>query len=105
MEQHARTDDGAGPGAVDLHGPEAAEGVLAFLDPRIATLEVGALVMVYAGATQEQARREFADPVIGYFRTFGKYVAPKLGQPPLEGYGVYTQIRDLASVVAWEQLL
>lgn len=70
-----------------------------------ATREVGALVMTYAGKTQEQARAEFADPVIWYFRTFGKYVAPKLGQPPVEGYEWYTQIRDLASVVEWETLL
>ncbi len=70
-----------------------------------ATRQVGALVMTYAGKTQEQARKEFADPVIWYFRTFGKYVAPKLGQPPIEGYEWYTQIRDLASVVQWDSLL
>ena len=69
------------------------------------TREVGALVMAYAGKTQEEARKEFADPVIWYFRTFGKFVAPKLGQPPIEGYEWYTQIRDLASVVEWESLL
>ncbi len=69
------------------------------------TREVGALVMTYTGKTQEQARKEFADPVIWYFRTFGKYVAPKLGQPPIEGYEWYTQIRDAASVVEWESLL
>jgi natural product biosynthesis luciferase-like monooxygenase protein len=67
--------------------------------------EVGALVMVYVGKTQEEARKEFAGPVVWYFRTFGKYVAPKLGQPPLEGYEWYTRIRDLASVVEWDQLL
>jgi natural product biosynthesis luciferase-like monooxygenase protein len=67
--------------------------------------EVGALVMVYVGKTQEEARKEFAGPVIWYFRTFGKYVAPKLGQPPLDGYEGYAGIRDLASVVEWETLL
>ena len=61
--------------------------------------------MAYAGKTQEEARKEFADPVIWYFRTFGKYVAPKLGQPPVEGYEWYMQMRDLASVVEWETLL
>ena len=70
-----------------------------------ATREVGALVMMYTAKDHEQARREFADPVIWYFRTFGKYVAPKLGQPPIEGYEWYTRIRDLASVVEWDQLL
>jgi natural product biosynthesis luciferase-like monooxygenase protein len=67
--------------------------------------QVGALVMVYVADTQEQARREFADPVIWYFRTFGKYVAPKVGQPPVPTYEWYPQIRDLASVVEWDQLL
>jgi len=69
------------------------------------TREVGALVMLYCADGQEQARREFADPVIWYFRTFGKYVAPKLGQPPVPGYEWYTAIRDLAGMVAWEDLL
>ena len=67
--------------------------------------EVGALVMVYVGKTQEEARRDFAEPVIWYFRTFGKYVAPKLGQPAVESYEWYTQIRDLASTVEWNTLL
>ncbi len=67
--------------------------------------EVGALCMMYAGKTQEQAKEEFANPVIWYFRTFGRFVAPKLGQPPIEGYEWYTQIRDLASVVEWDTLL
>ncbi len=70
-----------------------------------ATREIGALVMVYAGKSQEEARKDFADPVLWYFRTFGKYVAPKLGQPAIEGYESYTAIRDLVSVVEWDQLL
>lgn len=69
------------------------------------TREVGALVMTYSGKTQEEARVEFSGPVIWYFRTFGKYVAPKLGQPPVEGYESYAAIRDLASVVEWQTLL
>jgi natural product biosynthesis luciferase-like monooxygenase protein len=70
-----------------------------------ATREAGALVMVYAGRTQEQAREEFAGPVIWYFRTFGKYVAPKLGQPALPSYEGYAAIRDIVNVVEWDQLL
>jgi len=70
-----------------------------------ATREVGALVMTFTGETQEEARRQFAGPVMWYFRTFGKYVAPKLGQPPVPGYETYTGIRDLASVVEWQTLL
>jgi alkanesulfonate monooxygenase SsuD/methylene tetrahydromethanopterin reductase-like flavin-dependent oxidoreductase (luciferase family) len=61
--------------------------------------------MTYIGKNQEEAKQEFADPVIWYFRTFGKYVAPKLGQPAIEGYEWYTDIRDLAAVVEWDQLL
>jgi hypothetical protein len=61
--------------------------------------------MTNTSKTQEQAHKEFADPVIWYFRTFGKFVAPKLGQPPIEGYEWYTDIRDLASVVEWDTLL
>jgi natural product biosynthesis luciferase-like monooxygenase protein len=79
--------------ALERHGHEAA------------SREVGALVMVYAGKTQEEARADFAEPVLWYFHTFGKYVAPKVGQPPIEGYEWYTQIRDMASAVEWEQLL
>jgi natural product biosynthesis luciferase-like monooxygenase protein len=70
-----------------------------------ASREVGALVMSYTGDSQEQAQKEFADPVIWYFRTFGKFVAPKLGQPPIEGYEWYADMRDLASVVEWGTLL
>ena len=70
-----------------------------------ATREVGALCMTYIGKNQEEAKKEFAEPVIWYFRTFGKYVAPKVGQKPIEGYEWYTQIRDLANVVEWDQLL
>ncbi len=70
-----------------------------------ATRQVGALVMTYSGKTQEQAREEFCGPVIWYFRTFGKYVAPKVGQPPVEGYEWYTDMRDLVNVIEWDQLL
>ncbi|MCP4035966.1 MAG: LLM class flavin-dependent oxidoreductase [bacterium] len=70
-----------------------------------ASRQVGALTMVFAGKDHEQARKQFSEPVIWYFRTFGKFVAPKVGQPPVEGYEWYTDIRDLASVVEWETLL
>lgn len=70
-----------------------------------ASREVGALVMVYTGESQEQARADFAEPVIWYFRAFGRHVAPKLGLEPIESYEWYATIRDMASVVQWEQLL
>ena len=69
------------------------------------TREVGALVMTYAGETQEQAREEFAHPVMWYFQTFGQYVAPKVGQPPIKGYEWYTDLRDAVNAVEWDQLV
>ncbi|MAE93788.1 MAG: hypothetical protein CL910_03935 [Deltaproteobacteria bacterium] len=69
------------------------------------TRQVGALVMTYAGKTQEQAREEFARPVMWYFRTFGKYVAPKVGQPAIKGYEWYTSMRDAVNAVEWDQLV
>ena len=70
-----------------------------------ASRHVGALTMMFAGKSHEEARSQFAEPVIWYFRTFGKFVAPKVGQSPIKGYEWYTDIRDLASVVEWEPLI
>lgn len=67
--------------------------------------EIGALTMVYVGETVEKAREEFAEAVLWYFHHFGKYVAPRLGQPAIKGYEMYTDIRDMAGVVEWEMLL
>ncbi len=70
-----------------------------------ATRKIGALCMVYCADTTEQARREFADPVLWYYRTIAKYVAPQVGQAPVKSYELYTKTRDLASTITWEQLL
>lgn len=70
-----------------------------------ATREVGALIMVYAGRTQEQAREEFAPSVIWYMRTFSRHVAPHVGHDPVPGYEQYTVYRDAAAVLEWDQLL
>ncbi len=70
-----------------------------------ATREVGALVMTYAGRTQEQAREEFAPSVIWYLRTYSKVVAPHIGQPAIKGYENYTMLRDVTKVLQWDQLL
>ncbi len=70
-----------------------------------ATKEIAALCMVYCADTTEQARREFADPVMWYYRTIAKYVAPPPGQGPVKTYELYTQTRDLAANVSFEQLL
>lgn len=70
-----------------------------------ASRQVGALVMVYAGRTQEQARKEFAPAVNWYLRTYSKYVAPHMDEPAVEGYENYTFLRDVTSVLEWEHLV
>jgi alkanesulfonate monooxygenase SsuD/methylene tetrahydromethanopterin reductase-like flavin-dependent oxidoreductase (luciferase family) len=70
-----------------------------------ATREIAALCMVYCADTTEQAQREFADPVLWYYRTISKYVAPPAGQKAIKTYELYTKTRDLAANITWEQLL
>ncbi len=69
-----------------------------------ATRQIAALCMIYAANSAEEAARDFADPVIWYYRTFAKYIAPPAGQPPIKTYEPYTATRDLAAAVTWEQL-
>lgn len=70
-----------------------------------ATRRRAALMMIYVADSVEQARQEFADPVIWYYRTFAKYVAPPEGEAPVPGYEIYTRTRDLVATVSWDQLL
>jgi natural product biosynthesis luciferase-like monooxygenase protein len=72
-------------------------------DPK--TREIAALCMVYCGETTEQARKEFADPVLWYYRTIAKYVAPPASDEPVLTYEIYAKTRDLAATISWEQLL
>ncbi len=65
----------------------------------------GCLTMVYVADTVEQARAEFADPVIWYYRTIAKYVAPARGQAPVPSYEMYVKTRDLAATASWDDLL
>lgn len=67
--------------------------------------EIGALCMIYCADTTEEARRDFADPVLWYYRTIAKYIAPPKGQEPVKTYEVYAKTRDLAASVSWEELL
>jgi natural product biosynthesis luciferase-like monooxygenase protein len=69
-----------------------------------ATRQIGALCMVYVGEDPQAAVRDFADPVIWYYRTFSKYIAPPAGEPPIKTYEPYAGVRDLAASVTWEQL-
>ena len=64
-----------------------------------------ALMMVYVADSMEQARAEFADPVIWYYRTIAKYIAPPKGEAPVKSYEMYVKTRDLAATAGWDELL
>lgn len=64
-----------------------------------------ALMMVYVADSMEQAGQEFAEPVLWYYRTIAKYIAPPEGEAPIPGYEMYTQTRDLAASASWDELL
>ena len=64
-----------------------------------------ALMMVYVADTMEQARAEFSEPVIWYYRTIARYIAPPRGEAPVKGYEMYARTRDLAATASWEDLL
>ncbi|HTY55572.1 MAG TPA: LLM class flavin-dependent oxidoreductase [Candidatus Binataceae bacterium] len=70
-----------------------------------ATKEIAALCMVYCAETTAQARREFSESVMWYYRTIAKYIAPPAGQGPVKTYELYTKTRDLAAKVSFEELL
>jgi len=63
----------------------------------------GCLTMVYVADTMEQARAEFRDPVLWYYETIAKYVAPKSGA--ISSYEMYSAFRDVASSADWDSLI
>jgi alkanesulfonate monooxygenase SsuD/methylene tetrahydromethanopterin reductase-like flavin-dependent oxidoreductase (luciferase family) len=65
----------------------------------------GCLTMVYVADTLEQARAEFREAVVWYYRAIAKYVAPQKGKDAVESYEMYTAFRDIASEISWETLL
>lgn len=67
--------------------------------------EIAALCAMYCGATQEQSRAEFAGPVTWYFQHLGKYVAPKVGQPPIAGYESYEDVARMLRGIRWDDLV
>jgi natural product biosynthesis luciferase-like monooxygenase protein len=69
-----------------------------------ATRQIAALCMIYVGRSAEEATRDFCDPVIWYYRTFSKYIAPPPGEAAIKTYEPYVGVRDLAASVTWEQL-
>lgn len=62
-----------------------------------ATKEIAALRMIYVADSNEQARREFAEPVVWYYHTIARYVAPPPGQPAVASYETYPRTRDFAA--------
>jgi len=65
--------------------------------------ETAAVCMVYCAETTEQARQDFAAPVLWYFRTMENYIASS--GAPQEGYEEYERIRRYAHTVHWDELL
>ena len=65
--------------------------------------EIAALCMVYCAETTEQARLDFAGPVLWYFRMMENYIASRA--EVIEGYQEYERIRRFAHTIRWEELL
>jgi natural product biosynthesis luciferase-like monooxygenase protein len=70
-----------------------------------AAKEIAALCMIYCADSTAAAQRDFGEPVIWYYRTFSKYIAPPPGEAPIKTYEPYAGVRDLAASVTWEDLL
>ncbi len=67
------------------------------------TGNIACLVMVYPAKTMEQARKDFRDPVVWYYRTISKYVAPASGA--VKSYEEYAKTRDLAANLQFEDIV
>jgi len=67
--------------------------------------KISCLIMVYPGKTMEEARETFGPRVTWYYRTIAKYVAPPQGQKAVAGYEGYTDSRDLAATVEFDDLV
>jgi len=67
--------------------------------------EIGALIMTYVADTSQQAEEDFADPVLWWYHTFGKYVSPPPEVGPVPTYEMYTATREFANSVTWNQIV
>lgn len=67
-----------------------------------ATKDIAALRMIYVAESNEQARRDFAEPVVWYYHTIARYVAPPPDQPAVPTYETYPRTRDFAASLAVE---
>jgi alkanesulfonate monooxygenase SsuD/methylene tetrahydromethanopterin reductase-like flavin-dependent oxidoreductase (luciferase family) len=70
-----------------------------------ATREIGALEMVYAARSAEQAVRDFSEPAVWCFRAFSNYIGASPDMPPIETYEHYSKIRDFAAAATWRDLV
>lgn len=66
---------------------------------------IGALRMIYVADSMEQARRDFEQPVLWYYRTISNYIAPPPGQDALPSYEDYPKTRDFAANVDYAALV
>ncbi len=67
--------------------------------------DIGALIMTYVADTTQEALDDFAEPVLWWYHTFGKYVAPPPEEGPVPTYEMYTATRQLVNSVTWEQIV
>lgn len=70
-----------------------------------ATKRIAALRMVYVADSNEQARRDFEQPVLWWYRVISRYIAPPKGAEPVKSFETFAKIRDLAAVVDFNSLV
>jgi len=67
--------------------------------------EIAGLVMTYVADESQDAERDFSGPVMWYFKTIAKYIAPPKGQAPVPTYEMYTRSRDVLEALSWDNVL
>jgi len=90
--------EGAKVGVADYRAGRREAG----LDP--AAGKIALLLKVYAADTMGRARGEYAGPVTWYYRTIAKYVAPPPGHAAIKSYELYTQTKDTAETLNFNDL-
>ena len=61
--------------------------------------------MIYVADSTAEARKDFEDPVLWYYRTISNYIAPPAGEAPLPSYELYPRTRDFAASVDYDTLV
>jgi natural product biosynthesis luciferase-like monooxygenase protein len=67
--------------------------------------EIAALTMTYVADTSQEALDDFSGPVMWYYKTFAKYIAPPKGQQAVPGYEMYERARDFLEVATWDAVV